>query len=300
VDKLLAMRTFRRVVELGGFSAAARDLELSNAGVSKHVKDLEQELGVSLLTRTTRRVMPTEAGQGYYERCARILDDVDEAELALTALSSAPRGRLRINAPMTFGLLHVSPLIGRFHELYPEVQLDLVLNDRRVDIVAEGFDVGLRIRAKLEDSSLVSRRICAVRTALVASPEYLKLHGLPSDLEDLAGHKLLAYSLNERPDRWSFRTPAGELKEIEISPAVMANSGMALRAPLLAGVGITLTPTFTVGPELKSGRLVTVLPEHGTVTYSLFALYPPSRHLAPKVRAFIDFISDRLRSPPWE
>lgn len=299
MDKLLAMRTFRRVVELGGFSAAARDLDLSNAGVSKHVKDLEQALGTALLTRTTRKVAATEAGRGYYERCVRILDEVEEAELALTVLNAAPRGRLRVNAPMSFGLLHVAPLIAPFHDRCPEVRLDLSLNDRRVDLVQEGFDVGLRIRARLEDTSLVARRVCAIRTALVAAPAYLARRGVPTSPDDLADHVLLAYSLNEDPDCWRFRRGA-ETAEIDIVPEVLANSGLALRAPVLAGVGLTLTPTFTVGDDLRSGRLTRVLPEWETPGYSLFVMYPPSRHLAPKVRAFVDFLSEAFRTPPWD
>lgn len=299
MDKLLAMRTFRRVVELGGFSAAARDLDLSNAGVSKHVKDLERALGTALLVRTTRKVAATEAGRAYYDRCVRILDEVEEAELALTALNAAPRGRLRVNAPMSFGLLHVAPLIAAFHERCPEVRLDLSLNDRRVDLVHEGFDVGLRIRARLEDTSLVARRICAIRTALVAAPAYLDRHGVPASPGDLVDHVLLAYSLNEDPDRWRFRRGA-ETAEIEIVPKVLANSGIALKAPVLAGVGLTLTPTFTVGDELRAGRLKRVLPDWETPDYALFAMYPPSRHLAPKVRAFVDFVSESFRAPPWD
>lgn len=299
MDKLLAMRTFRRVVELGGFSAAARDLDLSNAGVSKHVKDLEGALGTALLVRTTRKVAPTEAGRDYYERCVRILDDVEEAELALTALNTAPRGRLRVNAPMSFGLLHLAPLVASFHARCPDVRLDLSLNDRRVDLVQEGFDVGLRIRTRLEDSSLVARRICAIRTAVVAAPAYLERHGAPTAPQDLTGHVLLAYSLNEDPDLWRFRRGA-ETAEVEIVPTILANSGVALRAPVLAGVGLTLTPTFIVGDELRAGRLRRVLTDWECPAYSLFALYPPSRHLAPKVRAFVDFVAESFRTPPWD
>lgn len=299
MDKLLAMRTFRRVVELGGFSAAARDLDLSNAGVSKHVKDLEGALGTALLVRTTRKVAPTEAGRDYYERCVRILDDVEEAELALTALNTAPRGRLRVNAPMSFGLLHLAPLVASFHARCPDVRLDLSLNDRRVDLVQEGFDVGLRIRTRLEDSSLVARRICAIRTAVVAAPAYLDRHGAPTAPQDLTGHVLLAYSLNEDPDLWRFRRGA-ETAEVEFVPTILANSGVALRAPVLAGVGLTLTPTFIVGDELRAGRLRRVLTDWECPAYSLFALYPPSRHLAPKVRAFVDFVAESFRTPPWD
>lgn len=299
MDKLLAMRTFRRVVELGGFSAAARDLDLSNAGVSKHVKLLEAALGTALLVRTTRKVAATEAGRDYYERCVRILDDVEEAELALTALNSAPRGRLRVNAPMSFGLLHIAPLVASFHRRCPDVRLDLSFNDRRVDLVHEGFDVGLRIRARLEDSSLMARRVCAIETAIVAAPAYLEKHGVPTSPGDLVDHVLLAYSLNEDPELWRFRRSA-ETTDVEIAPKIVANSGIALRAPVLAGVGLTLTPTFIVGDDLRAGRLKRVLTDWETPAYSLFALYPPSRHLAPKVRAFVDFMAENFRTPPWD
>lgn len=168
-----------------------------------------------------------------------------------------------------------------------------------MDLVHEGFDVGLRIRARLEDSSLVGRRICAIETAVVAAPTYLEKHGVPASPDDLPDHALLAYSLNDDPDLWRFRRGA-ETTEVEIAPKILANSGVALREPVLAGAGLTLTPTFIVGDDLRAGRLKRVLTDWETPAYALFALYPPNRHLAPKVRAFVDFVAERFRTPPWE
>jgi DNA-binding transcriptional LysR family regulator len=300
MNKLAAMLTFRRVVERGGFSAAAADLELSNAAVSKHVRELEEALGAALITRTTRRLSLTEAGEAYFRRCCAILDEIDAAELEAAAGQSEPSGRLRINAPMTLGLLHVSPLLAEFSRLYPRLTLDLVLDDRMVDLVQEGFDVGLRARARLEDSSLVSRRVCRIERALVAAPAYLDQAGEPRTPAELSSHRLLVYSLAAQRHSWQLFQ--GETRHtVELTPFIQANSGLALRAPLLAGAGIALTPTFIVGDDLREGRLRRIMPGYAPASHDLHVIFPASRHRAPKVRAFVDFITARLANPaPWE
>jgi DNA-binding transcriptional LysR family regulator len=300
VNKLVAMHTFRRVVERGGFSAAAADLELSNAAVSKHVRELEEELGVALMTRTTRRIRLTEAGEDYFRRCCRILDDIEAAELEAGASQIEPRGRLRVSAPMTLGLLHVAPLLSEFAALYPLVQLDLSLDDRFVDLVQEGFDVGLRARRQLEDSSLISRRVCRVERALVAAPSYLAHSGEPQSPAELSAHRLLVYNLAAQRNTWELFE--GETRHsVELRPFMQANSGLALRAPLLAGAGIALTPTFVIGDELRTGRVQRIMPRYQPASYDLHVIFPGSRHRAPKVRAFVEFIISRLADPPpWE
>lgn len=202
MDALTGMRVFRRVVERGSFSAAAADLDLSNGAVSKHIGQLEGHLGARLLNRTTRRLSLTEAGRTYYERCVRLLDDLDEAERAVRQLHAAPRGRLKISAPMSFGILHLAPALPEFGLRYPEVEVDVVLNDRFVDLIDEGYDVALRIITDLPDSTLVARRFTLVRRVVCAAPAYLERHGVPVTPDDLKRHHCLIYSLTG--DDWRF------------------------------------------------------------------------------------------------
>jgi DNA-binding transcriptional LysR family regulator len=300
MDKLGAMRTFRRVVELGSFTAAARDLAISNAGVSKHVAELESELGVTLLTRTTRRIALTETGRAYFERCQQILDDIAEAETATAALQAAPRGLLRVTVPMSFGLLHIAPAIAGFMERYPDLRIDLQLNDRVADLVEEGLDIALRVRTVLEDSSLIARRLCFVERVLCASPRYLARQGTPRALADLAQHRCLTFALSPTPNEWSFDTKDG-IARVRVESALIATNSLALREAVLRGAGIALIPTFVIGPDLKSGALVRLLPVLEPARQTLFALYPPNRHLAPKVRVFLDFLVDLFSgTPPWD
>ncbi|EKV30069.1 Transcriptional regulator, LysR family [Caenispirillum salinarum AK4] len=293
MDKLALMRTFRRVVERGSFVGAARDLGLSSAAVSKHVSELERQLGASLLSRTTRRLSITEAGRAYHARCVRILDDIDEAEAAVSALQGAPRGVLRVNAPMSFGLRHVSPMLPDFMARYPDVRVDVVMTDRVVDVVEEGFDVALRIRAELPDSSLIARRLATVRRILCAAPAYLDAHGHPTAPGDLPGHRCLLYSQVERPDVWVLNGPEGT-RPVQVPGVMKADSSLVLRDALLACMGITLIPAMLVEDDIAAGRLARVLPDHQGEPRTLFAVYPPGRHLSPKTRAFVDFLAERL------
>jgi DNA-binding transcriptional LysR family regulator len=300
MDKLAAMHAFRRVVERGSFRAAARDLGRSNAAVSKQIGDLEAELGATLITRTTRRLALTEVGRAYFERCGRILDDLAEAESSVASLQAAPRGLLRINAPMSFGLLHLSPALPTYMHRCPEVRLDLVMNDRAVDLVEEGFDVALRVRTSLPDSSLIARRLAPVQRVLCAAPAYLDQHGYPERPEDLVRHRCLIYSLSDSQSEWTLTSlPEGELLTVTVQPHLAANSSIALREALLAGIGIALVPTFVVGPELADGRLARVLPGLQVPPHTMYALYPPSRYLSPKVRSFIDFLVERYGDDPY-
>jgi DNA-binding transcriptional LysR family regulator len=302
VDKLAAMHAFRRVIERGSFRAAARDLGRSNAAVSKQIGDLEAELGATLITRTTRRLALTEVGRAYYERCARILDDLTEAETAVASLQSAPRGLLRVNAPMSFGLLHLAPALPAYMERCPEVRVDLVMNDRTVDLVEEGFDVAVRGRTSLPDSSLIARRLAPVRRVLCAAPGYLKRHGHLERPEDLVRHRCLVYSLSSSPTEWTFAPrDRSEPVTVRVVPYYTVNSSIALREALLAGSGVALIPTFVVGLDLKDGRLTALLSDFEIPLQSLYALYPSSRHLSPKVRSFVDFLVERYgREPYWD
>ncbi len=302
MDKLAAMHAFRRVIECGSFRAAARELGRSNAAVSKQIGDLEAELGATLITRTTRRLALTEIGRAYYERCARILDDLAEAETAVASLQMAPRGLLRVNAPMSFGLLYLASALPAYMQRCPDVRVDLVMNDRTVDLVQEGFDVAVRVRTSLADSSLVARRLAPVRRVLCATPNYLEQHGCPERPEELHGHRCLIYSLSSSPTEWVLIRRGGrEPLTVTVAPYYTANSSIALREALLAGSGIALIPTFVVGADLDEGRLATVLSDFEIPPQSLYALYPSSRHLSPKVRSFVDFLVELYGGEPhWD
>ncbi len=299
MDQLSALKAFCRVVEAGGFSAAAVEINLSHTVMSKQVRQLESLLGVQLLNRTTRKLALTEAGQAYYERARRILDELQEADLAATRHHAAPRGTLRLNAPMAFGTLDVAQWLPRFMERYPEIKIDLVCNDRYVDLIEEGFDLALRLARELPDSTLMARKLATIPTLLVASPSYLHEHGTPATPADLAHHNCLTYTLVPKPNEWIFTMPDGSRSSIIVRGSFQANTGIALRSAALAGVGIATTATFIVHEDLARGTLVPVLPDYTLRARNLYAIYPHNRHLSPKVRAFIDFADEVYRTPTW-
>ncbi len=300
MDALHAMQVFCAVVEENGFSAAARRLDLSNAAVSKHVAALEERLGARLLNRTTRRISLTEAGQAYYARCAKILEDIDEAERAITHLTAQPRGTLRVNAPMSFGVDHVVPALGDFLRAYPEIHVDLELTDRYVDLIDEGFDMAVRV-ADLPDSSLIAKKLAPMRLALVAAPSYLAAHGRPARPEDLSGHQCLRYTVHGATDVWRFAAANGEPRLVKISGPLAVNNGDAVLNAALAGLGIGALPTFIAGAALCDGRLVELLEGQLLQNSSIYAVYPHSRLLSPKVRAFVEFRAARFKPTPyWE
>lgn len=299
MDRLAAMQAFAAVVEQGGFTAAAEALRQSRAMVSKHVQDLEAHLGARLLNRTTRRVSLTEAGQVFFERTARLLAELEETEATVGALQATPRGRLRINTALTFGVLHLSPAVAEYMTAYPEVSVELTLNDRFIDLVEEGYDLAIRI-ARLADSNLIARRLAPCRTVVCAAPEYLKRHGCPRQPQDLASHNCLGYSYAQPRDEWTFDGPGGSVS-VRVRGTLESNNGDALRAAGLLGLGIIRTPTFIVGTELRNGALVPLMPEYRIAEIGIHAVYPHSRHLSAKVRSFIDFLLPRYGEyPPWD
>lgn len=295
MDRLAAMAVFRRVVELGSFAGAARDLNLSNAATSKHVAALEAHLGAQLLHRTTRRLSLTETGQAVYDRCVRVLDDVGDLEAAVGQMEAQPRGRLRVNAPMSFGLSDLGPVLPRFLERYPEITVDLVMNDRVVDLVEEGFDVGVRIRSELGDTSMIGRRIGGVLPVVCASPDYLARRGTPQVPEDLMEHDCLQYSLSATGDEWIFHNEVGEERRIRPKGRLTANNGDVLRSSAVGGLGIWRTPDFLAELDVAAGRLVPIdLSGFRLAGHSIYVIYPPGRHLSPKVRAFVDFLVETV------
>jgi DNA-binding transcriptional LysR family regulator len=299
MDQLTALHAFCRVVEAGSFSAAAAKLNVSHTVMSKHVRQLESMLGAQLLNRTTRKLSLTEAGKTYYERARRIVDELDEAALAVTQHHATPRGTLRISAPMAFGTLDAAWWLPRFMQRYPDVKVDLVCNDRFVDLIDEEFDVALRLADGLPDSTLMTKRLAAVPNLLVAAPSYLRQHGTPRTPQDLLRHNCLVYMLAQKPNEWVFAHADDGRQAVAVRGTFQANTSIALRCAALAGTGIAMAPSFIVHDDIARGALMPVLPDYAPPARELFAAYPHNRHLSPKVRAFIDFAADVYRAPAW-
>ncbi|MFZ2387467.1 MAG: LysR family transcriptional regulator [Polaromonas sp.] len=300
MDQLRQIEAFTAVVQSGSFVKAAERLNISKAVVSRLVLELEAQLGTRLLNRTTRRLSLTDSGTGYFERCRQLLDDLAEANAAASSTTVQPAGRLKINAPLTFGNLHLAPLWGEFLKAYPKMELDVTLSDRVVDLVEEGFDLAIRISAAagLQSSTLVARQLSKDRTILCASPAYLRLAPPIHHLQDLTAHSVMAYSYWSGGDLWTFEGPHGP-ESVSTRPRLRANSGDTCRAAALADQGIILQPGFLVGPDLKAGRLVEILPQHRGPALAIHAVYPSRQYLSGKVRAMVDFLADAFRQPGW-
>lgn len=297
MDKFQEMRAFVTVVDMGSFVRAADALELSKTAVSRLVGELEARLGTRLLHRTTRKLSLTPEGELFHERCRQLLTEVAEAEAALTSHAGEAVGRLRLNVPVTFGLLHLAPLWPAFMALHPKVELDVTLADRLVDLVDEGYDAAVRI-ARLQPSSLVSRQLSSTRMVLCASPEYLRRYGTPAQPAELAQHAVITYTLLSTGDRWEFEGPEGPVS-VSVSPRMRTNSGDTCCAAALQHQGLVLQPTFLVGPHLSSGALVEVMPQYRSMELGVYAVYPSRKHLTPKVRVLIDFLVESFRMRAW-
>jgi DNA-binding transcriptional LysR family regulator len=296
-DRLDAMHAFVAVCDAQGFSSAARRLNLSPSVMTRLVAGLEERLGVCLLHRTTRTVRLTDAGARFLERARRILADVEEAELSAEGERAQPRGRLVVAAPLQFGRLHVAPLVSRFLETYPQVSAELQLSDRVSNLVEDGVDVAIRI-GNLADSGLIARRLGQTRRLLVASPAYLANHGsAPRRPSDLVGHRLIAFQAMTPRNEWVFEIPDSKPLSIEVEPHFTTNSGDAAIDLAIAGNGITATFCYQIDVALKSGALVEVLAEYRARTAPIHAVFPTSRLLSGKVRAFLD-LAGRV-APSW-
>jgi DNA-binding transcriptional LysR family regulator len=298
MDRLDSMRAFTRVVDEGGFAAAARRIGLSRSAVNKAVINLENELGVQLLRRSTRQVTATETGLAFYERCVRILDDVDEAVTAIKELQEHPTGNLRVNAPMSFGTLHLSSLVAEFMTAYPDVHVELVLSDRFVDPIEEGFDVTLRVGEAGPSTSLIVREIVPVKRVLCASPAYLEQTGEPLDPTDLREHRCLHYGYLGSGSQWRLAGPDGD-RSYAIHCVMWSNNGEVLKDAAVRGQGIALLPTFIVGDSLQAGELRTVLTDYAPPEIALCALYPRHRHLSAKVKMFVEMLGGRFGGRPY-
>ena len=298
MDRLLLMETFVRVVDTGSFSAAAGNMRLSKAAVSKYITMLESRLGVQLLNRTTRRLSLTQEGAAYVARCRRLLEDVQEAEDSVGRMRVDPKGLLRLNGPMSFGHLHLASAIADFMVQYPEIEVDFELSDRFVDVVEEGWDMVIRI-GRLQDSSLYARKLAPVHMTLCGSPAYFARQGIPQHPKDLARHHCLGYTYVSGGHAWTFVGPEGEEEVVSFRPRLRINNGDAIRIALLQGLGVAVSPTFIVGRDLQAGSLQTVMTEWALPDTGVYAVYPHHRHLSVKVRIFIDFLLDRFGSRPY-
>ena len=297
---LTDIAVFVQVVASGSFTAAAERLDLSKSVVSKYVTRLEGHLGARLLNRTTRRLSLTEVGRVFYERSRRGLEDIEDATQAVSLLQGGPRGTLRVNVPMSFGILHVAPAVPEFQRMYPDLIVDMNLDDRKVDVIEEGFDVSVRI-SDLPDSSLVAKKIAPCKHAIVATPAYLAKHGTPRLPDDLRDHKIISYRHQESALEWHFKTPDQKPLSVTVSGSVTMNNSLAIREAVLENVGITRTPTFVVGKDIQEGRLVPLLTKYECLQVQIYVVYPHRKYLSPKVRAFIDFLADRItESPYWD
>lgn len=291
MNRLEDMRIFVESVDAGSFTAAAERLELSKQFVSKRVSALEAGLGARLLIRTTRKLRVTELGLAYYERARGILQQVDDAEQMVASQVAEPRGLLRVAAPMSFGTMHLSPAIPDFLQRYPEVSLDLDLNDRRVDLISEGYDMALRI-GKLEDSSMIARRLAPLDRVICASPAYLERHGEPASPEALRSHTCLLYGLN-RSMEWDL-VRDGKALSVPVSGRLRVNNGELLRDAAIAGLGLAFLPTFIIAPALADGRLVSLLDAFRPPATSIYAVYPQHRQSSLLIRSLTDFLHDRF------
>jgi DNA-binding transcriptional LysR family regulator len=291
---------FVRVVELGSLSAAGRDMRLSAAVVSNRIARLEKDVGTRLLNRTTRHVSLTEDGARYYEHCVVILNELEQAESALDAITAEPRGPIKVTMPSVFGRQHVAPHVPRFLEKHQQMQVRLHLTDTLVDLIQERIDLAIRI-AELTDSTAIVRKLAPNRRLIVASPEYLKRHGTPKVPEDLLDHNCLLLRFpGSKQYRWTVQGPDGPIT-LRVTGNMDSNSGEALRDWCLAGHGLALKSLWEIVDDLNGGRLVPVLTDYPPPGHAIYALYPHSQHAPPRVRVFIDFLAELFGTKPaWE
>jgi len=299
MDKFDSIRAFTQVVVSGGFAAAAREMGLSRSTVNKLVISLENELGVQLLHRSTRVVTPTETGLAFHERCVEILASLEEAERSITQLHEEPRGKLRVNAPMSFGTVYLAPALADFLVQYPDLQVQLTLSDRFIDPIEEGFDVTVRIAKPQESASLIVHPLVSAPRVLCAAPSYLELHGVPAHPDELRRHSCLHYGQLAVENQWTLMGVDGN-HTISVKGVLCSNNGEVLREAAVRGLGITLLPRFIVETELQQGSLQIVLPNYQPPELSIYVIYPVNRHLSIKIRLLVDFLQERFGQHPDE
>jgi DNA-binding transcriptional LysR family regulator len=298
MDRLQAIEAFIKVAELRSFTRAAEALNISRTSASDLVKELEQRLGVRLLQRTTRRVSLTEPGAAFLARVRLGLAAIEEAEIEAADLALHPRGVLRVNAPMSFGFRHLAPAIGAFLIEYPDIKIELTLNDRVVDLLAENVDLAIRIGV-LSDSTLIARKLATTRMLLCAAPSYLRHHGAPKHPRDLAQRTCLTFAYWSEGQNWRFTRRSSEVV-VRIESRLWCNNGDAVVEAAAQGLGIALQPNFIAGPLIRQGRLVQILPGWRAAEIGVFALYPPSEFVPAKSRVFLDHLAGWLAQNPWD
>jgi Transcriptional regulator len=293
MDRYVALQVFRHVAELNSFAEAGRRLRLSSAAISKNIAELEAYVGARLINRTTRRMALTEEGRIYLEHVTRGLDALAEADEALGPIKTAPSGTLRVTAPMTVTLTRLSAAIPRFLSQYPDLKLDLLLDDRRVDLVREGVDLAIRGSDNLEDSSLIARKLTVMPHVLCAAPSYFEAHGKPETPSDLKALNCIRFSLSGHADTWEF-SQGDRTERIAVDARYSVTSSLAVRDALRAGFGLSLIPYPYVEDDLKEGRLQSALEDWSTVETTLYAVYSSRQHVAPKIRAFLGFLIEEF------
>ncbi|WP_290538956.1 MULTISPECIES: LysR family transcriptional regulator [Alcanivorax] len=292
------IRNFVAVVQAGSFTRAAEELEASRSVISKRLSQLEDQLGVRLLNRTTRRLSLTEAGEQFYQACSSSLGSIEAAVDEVRSLNREPRGRLYVNLPMSFGILHVAPLIPRFMAAFPLVQVELNFDDRKVDMIDPGFDVSIRV-GELDDSSLAARWLGHFQHLIVASPAYLKANGSPVVPQDLTQHRIASFRLQNSALEWSFTDPHGNSEVVTLAGDIVANNSLAVKEIVLGGGGIARMPSFYVEKEVETGSLTRLFPALATTAGSMYAVFPKREYMPAKTRAFIDFLVEAL-APSFE
>lgn len=298
MDRFENMDTFVHIVETGGISAAAERMDIAKSVVSRRLKELEAHLGVQLFRRTTRKMNLTDSGRAFYEQAVRILADIIEAEQAVSHSHGALKGNLKLALPLSFGLMHLGPAIQEFLHAHPAIKFDLDFDDRQVDLLTEGFDLAIRI-AHLPDSSLIARRIAPIQLVMCASPTYLQQMGAPQTPAELSKHRCLAYSLISNSDNWNLYDATEQLTRVRITSYLKASNGEFLRDAAVDGLGIVLLPTFIVHQEIEQGMLQPLLTKYHCAQLTAYAVYPQTRHLSRRVRAFVDFLRNRFAEMPY-
>ncbi len=297
MDKLTSMQVFEKVAKHNSFSAAAENMGLSKAMVSKHIASLENSLDVLLLNRTTRRLSLTESGAAYLERVKNILADIEETELAVSSLSSEPRGTLKLTAPTSFGAFHLARAIGGYNQIFPQVQIEMFLTERLHDLAEDGLDLAIHV-GHLEDSSLIAKRLASTRMVVCGSPAYFEKYGLPKTPEDLVDHKCLIFSPRTPANEWSFKKDNKQFN-VRVSGDIRSNIGDALRIASMQDSGLIQLPTYMTGLDIKAGRLQVVLEDYEPPESPINALYLHRKHLSAKVRTFVDYLYEILHPVPY-
>lgn len=296
MDKIRALTVFRRVVELGSFVAAAEDLNLSKAAISKNINELESYLKSPLINRTTRNLHITDNGQLYYQQVCQVLDALNNADRSVIESSHTLKGTLKISMPMSLGLIELNPIICEFIKLHPELSVEVIMSDEHLDLIEQGVDIAIRGGEELGNSTLRSRKLLDIRRVLCASPHYLESSAPFLSPSDVVNHRLLSYSLSSASRRWTFNN-GNQILDVAIPPCVyMVNSGLALTQAACAGLGVALLPDFFIEPQLASGELVEVTPEWQMEKHALYIVYPYHKEQSQKLRTFIDYVVESFQT----